>query len=177
MCRRASFGPPYANVHGAGAFNTVMELTQSVTRIFGSGPLASNVQELVLSGGTNSADFSAAVSTVYLYGGTGNDTLKGGTGSDFLYGGGGANTFQFQQGWGQDVIGDWNSGSGNVINLESLAGLGVHGLADITQTIQTLTVNGNSVLSDIITSSHTSTNSIILWGVSSALAVGSFHFA
>jgi hypothetical protein len=53
--------------------------------------------------------------------------------------------------------------------MGALGGLGVHAVTDLTQTI----TNGN----DIITSSHTGTNSITLLGVGSALAAASFHFA
>jgi hypothetical protein len=52
--------------------------------------------------------------------------------------------------------------------LTGLAGLGVHAISDLTQTI----TNGN----DAITSSHTEANSISLLGVGSALTASSFHF-
>lgn len=156
-------------VHGAGAFNNVILLQQNVALTYGTGPLASNIQEVVLNGGTNSVDFSAANSTVYLYGASGNDTLKGGAGNDYLFGGAGANTFQFQIGWGVDSIQDWSAGTGNIIDMTALAALNIHSLGDITQTI----VNGN----DVITSALAGGNSITLVGVASALAAGNFHFA
>ena len=56
-----------------------------------------------------------------------------------------------------------------IIDLTGLAGLGVHAITDLTQTI----TGGN----DVITSSHTGTNSITLLGVGSALTASSFHFA
>ena len=64
---------------------------------------------------------------------------------------------------------DWTAGTGNQIDLTALAAQGVHAITDLTQTI----VNG----SDVITSSHTGTNSITLLGVGTPLSAGSFHFA
>ena len=144
-------------VHGAGTFNTVVELQQNASLVLGSAQLGTNVQQVVLNGGTNSADFHTATSSVFLYGGAGNDTLFGGTGNDFLYGGPGTNTFKFAAGWGKDTIEDWTAGTNSQIDLTGLAGLGVHAISDLTQTITA----GN----DVITSSHTGTNSITLLGV------------
>jgi Ca2+-binding RTX toxin-like protein len=158
-----------STVHGAGTFNTVMELQQSVSLTLGSAQLGSDVQEVVLNSGTNTVDFHAATSSVYLYGGSGNDTLFGGTGNDFLSGGAGTNTFGFKTGWGHDTIMDWATGTGSQIDLTALASQGVHATTDLTQTI----VNGT----DVITSSHTGTNSITLLGVHNVLAASSFHFA
>jgi hypothetical protein len=70
---------------------------------------------------------------------------------------------------GQDTIEDWTAGTNSQIDLTALAGLGVHAITDLTQTI----TGGN----DVITSSHTGTNSITLLGVGSALTAPSFHFA
>ena len=156
-------------VHGAGTFNTVIELQQNATLTLGSAQLGTDVQQVILNGGTNTVDFRTATSTEYLYGGAGNDTLFGGTGNDFLYGGAGTNTFGFQTGWGQDTIEDWTAGTNDQIDLTALAGLGVHAITDLTQSITA----GN----DVITSSHTGTNSITLMGVGTALSASSFHFA
>jgi Ca2+-binding RTX toxin-like protein len=158
-----------STVNGAGTFNTVVELQQNVSLTLGSAQLGSNVQEVVLNSGTNTVDFHTATSSVYLYGSSGNDTLFGGTGNDFLYGGAGTNTFTFATGWGHDTIEDWAAGTNSIINLTGLAGLGVHAITDLTQTI----TGGN----DVITSGHTGTNSITLLGVGSALTASSFHFA
>ncbi|MFM9942108.1 MAG: calcium-binding protein [Hyphomicrobiaceae bacterium] len=78
-----------------------------------------------------------------LYGGDGNDILHGGEGIDYLYGdagadslfgGGGTDYFMFRaKGWGQDGIGDFQDGI-DKIDLRSLAGQGVHSLADLTIT-------------------------------------------
>jgi Ca2+-binding RTX toxin-like protein len=127
------------------------------------------VQQVILNGGTNTADFHTATSSVYLYGGAGNDTLFGGTGNDFLYGGAGTNTFKFAIGWGHDTIEDWTAGTNDQIDLTGLSAQGVHAITDLTQTITA----GN----DVITSSRTGTNSITLLGVGSALTASSFHFA
>ncbi len=158
-----------STVHGAGTFNTVIELQQNATLTLGSAQLGSDIQEVVLNGGTNTVDFSSATSSVYLYGGAGNDTLFGGSGNDFLYGGTGTSTFGFKIGWGMDTIMDWTSGTNDQIDLTALATQGVHAITDLTQTI----VNG----SDVITSGHTGTNSITLDGFASTLTASSFHFA
>jgi autotransporter passenger strand-loop-strand repeat protein len=158
-----------STVNGAGTFNNVIELQQNATLTLGSAQLGTDVQQVILNGGTNTADFHTATSTVYLYGGAGNDTLFGGSGNDFLYGGAGTNTFEFATGWGHDTIMDWTTGTSNQIDLTALSGLGVHAITDLTQTITA----GN----DVITSSHTGTNSITLMGVGSALTASSFHFA
>jgi Ca2+-binding RTX toxin-like protein len=159
----------HSTVHGAGTFNTVVELQQGVSLTLGSAQLGTDVQEVVLNGGTNTADFHTAAGAVFLYGSSGNDTLFGGTGNDFLYGAAGTNTFEFGTGWGKDTIMDWTTGSGDQIDLTALSGSGVHAVTDLTQTI----TGGN----DVITSSHTGTNSITLMGVGSTLSAGSFHFA
>jgi Ca2+-binding RTX toxin-like protein len=158
-----------STVHGAGTFNTVIELQQNASLTLGSAQLGTDVQQVILNGGTNTVNFTSATSAVFLYGGAGNDTLFGGTGNDFLYGGAGANTFEFGTGWGKDTIGDWASGTNNLIDLTALSSLGVHATTDLTQTI----TGGN----DVITSSHTGANSITLIGVGSALTASSFHFA
>jgi Ca2+-binding RTX toxin-like protein len=147
----------------------VIELEQNASLVYGSSQLGTDVQQVILNGGTNTVDFSADHTTsAYLYGGAGNDTLMGGASNDFLYGGFGTNTFAFQQGWGNDTIMDWTAGAANQIDLTALSGLGVHGVADLTQSI----TGGN----DVITSSHTGANNITLLGVGSALTAGSFHF-
>jgi RTX calcium-binding nonapeptide repeat (4 copies) len=154
-------------VNGAGTFNTVVELQQSATLTLGSNLFS--VEQIIFNGGTNSADFRVAAQSVYLYGGSGNDTLLGGGANDFLFGGLGSNTFQFAAGWGQDTIEDWTAGTGNILDLTLLSGQGVHTVSDLTQTI-----SGGM---DVITSVHTGTNSITLLGVGTALTAGSFHFA
>ena len=156
-------------VHGAGTFNNVIELQQSAALTLGSAQLGTDVQQVILNGGTNTADFHAATSSVFLYGGAGDDTLFGGTGNDFLYGGTGTNTFEFATGWGHDTIEDWTAGTNDQIDLTALATQGVHAIADLTQTI--------TAGHDVITSSHTGSNSITLLGVGSALTASSFHFA
>ena len=154
-------------VHGAGTFNTVEELQQNASLTLGSASLT-GVQEVVFNGGTNLADFHTATSQVFLYGGSGNDTLFGGIGNDFLYGGLGTNTFTFATNWGKDTIEDWTAGTNDLIDLSGLSSLGVHAITDLTQTI-----SGGK---DVITSSHTGTNSITLMGVGTALVASSFHF-
>ncbi len=159
----------HSTVQGAGTFNTAIELEQGVALTLGSAQLGTDVQEVVLNGGNNTVNFSGATGSSYLYGAAGNDTLLGGTGNDYLWGGAGSNTFVFQPGWGKDTIMDWTAGTNNMIDLTGLAGAGVHGMADIAQSI----VNG----SDVIGSSHTGTNSITLYGLGNTLTGSSFKFA
>ncbi len=156
-------------VHGAGTFNTVIELQQNVSLTLGSAQLGSDIQQVELGGGTNTADFHTATSAVFLHAGSGTNTLIGGSGNDFLYGSTGTTTFEFLQNWGKDAIVYWASGANNQIDLTALASQGVHAITDLTQTI----VAG----SDVITSSHTGANSITLSGVGSTLAASSFKFA
>ena len=80
----------------------------------------------------------------------------------------GTNTFTFAANWGKDTIEDWTAGTNSIIDLTRSRASGVHAITDLTQTI-----SGGK---DVITSSHTGTNSITLLGVSSALAASSFHF-
>jgi Ca2+-binding RTX toxin-like protein len=81
-------------VAGAGVYNTVIELTQNVTRVLGS-PGLTGVQQIILNSGTNSVDGSSATTQLFIYGGSGADTIKGGTRPDYFFGGLGANTFKF----------------------------------------------------------------------------------
>jgi Ca2+-binding RTX toxin-like protein len=92
-----------STVKGAGTFNTVVELQRNVSLAYGSAQLGSDIQEVVLNGGTNTADFSADPNQIYLYAGAGTNTLFGGSGNDFLYGGAGTDTFGFKPGWGMDT--------------------------------------------------------------------------
>jgi hypothetical protein len=64
---------------------------------------------------------------------------------------------------------DWTTGSNDQIDLMALAAQGVHAISDLTQTI-----GGGS---DVITSSHTGTNSITLNGFNSTLTASSLRFA
>jgi VCBS repeat-containing protein len=52
----------------------------------------------------------------FIYGSEGNDTITGGNGNDSLYGGSGNDTYNYNPGWGQDVIQD-DGGSLDVINF------------------------------------------------------------
>ena len=148
-----------------GSYNTLVELAQGVTLTLGSAGLT-NVQQFILNGGTNTLNGSAATSQLIIYGGAGNDTLKGGAGNDYLYGEGGTNTFQFGPNWGNDTIGDWASGTNNIIDLTALSSSGVHSLANVTQTIS----GGNDTI-------VFGANTITLNGISAALTAASFHFA
>ncbi|MDR0279410.1 MAG: hypothetical protein LBJ37_16145, partial [Paucimonas sp.] len=47
-----------------------------------------------------------------LYGDAGNDVLNGGSGNDYLSGDAGSDTYQFSRGWGQDILNNFDSGTG-----------------------------------------------------------------
>ncbi|HSH96827.1 MAG: calcium-binding protein [Methylophilaceae bacterium] len=63
----------------------------------------------------------------------GNDTLEGGTGNDFLMGQTGNDTYKFNLGDGQDIIGDYDTTSGNVDTLHFATGINA---SDISFTLQ-----------------------------------------
>jgi Ca2+-binding RTX toxin-like protein len=104
--------------------------------------LAANVENLTLTGtssfngvgnelanlitgnaGANALDGLGGNDTII--GGDGNDIIIGGTGNDQLTGGAGADTFRFTRAAGQDVITDFNSAQGDLIDL---TGTGIKGL-------------------------------------------------
>ncbi len=59
----------------------------------------------------------------------GNDTLEGGAGADYLAGGSGADVFVFDDGFGEDVIADFQDG----VDRMDVSGLaGVNSIADLT---------------------------------------------
>ena len=62
-----------------------------------------------------------------LFGGPGDDTLDGGPGNDTLFGGPGSDTFVFRDGYGHDVIMDFDPGSDRV----QLVSDGVTGWAEV----------------------------------------------
>ena len=67
-----------------------------------------------------------------LSGGSGADTLLGAAGDDSLLGGSGGDVFAFDDGFGQDVIGDFKGAAGDRINLAAdLNGTGIETAADV----------------------------------------------
>jgi Ca2+-binding RTX toxin-like protein len=69
-----------------------------------------------------------------LIGGAGNDRLIGGNGDDQLNGSVGSDSFVATQGWGNDTVVGYQNVD-DYFDFRSLAGLGVHSVADLTITV------------------------------------------
>lgn len=63
-----------------------------------------------------------------IYGGDDADTIDGGAGDDALYGGNGADVFVVTDNGGNDIIKDFNSGQGDIINIDYP---GINSFADL----------------------------------------------
>jgi Ca2+-binding RTX toxin-like protein len=74
-----------------------------------------------------------------LYGNSGNDRLIGGAGADTLYGGGGSDAFVFQDGYGSDLVADFETG------LDKVDLAGVASVHSFSQLIQAATQLGPDV--------------------------------
>lgn len=79
---------------------------------FGSDTLLGGDGDDVLSGNQDGDFLYGDAGADTLYGGQGSDLLVGGAGADTLVGGLGGDVFQFDGGFGQDVITDWATGGG-----------------------------------------------------------------
>ena len=89
----------------------------------------------------------------------GNDTLNGGQGNDELTGNAGSDTFVFDNGFGRDVITDFDATDNNEdIDLSAVSG--ITSFSDLVAN-HLSTVNGNAVITD-------GSNSITLVGVSTS---------
>ena len=66
-----------------------------------------------------------------LRGMSGNDRINGGNGNDNLGGGAGADRFIYSDGWGDDIIADFENGI-DIIDMSNVAG--VNGISDLTIT-------------------------------------------
>ena len=90
-------------VAGAGTYNTDVLLAQNVTLIYGTN--ITKVQQVILNGGSNSVDMTGSTDFVYLYGGSGTNTMKLGTGGGYELSTGGVNhMFGAASGSGTDVF-------------------------------------------------------------------------
>ena len=126
------------------------------------GVMGSNTADDVLTGDDNANTLQGFGGNDQLFGGDGNDTLlgqadddtlNGGSGNDALYGGAGADIFVFDEGFGSDVIYDFENG---VDQLSFTDNAMITSLTDLT-----LTQSGaNAVVSDG-TNSVTITNTDI----------------
>ena len=164
-------------VAGAGTYNQLVENGSNVTLTPDSAGLT-DIQRIFLTGGNNTVDGSAATSPLWVWCGwvsnAGNDTIVSSSGNDLFTDGSDDNTFVFKPGWGQDSIWFFNdsAAASGIIDFTALAPLGVHSIADLTQTMTSIAGN----LIDTITSSHTGASSIVVSGVNGPLAASSFHF-
>jgi Ca2+-binding RTX toxin-like protein len=171
-------------VNGAGAFNVMVELVSGVTVQLGSAQYQ-HVQEFVGNSGNNvvtvantDADF------VYLYGGTGNDTLSTRSGGGYLFGeggtnvlsgGAGTNVFVADGGAGVDTM---NGGGGSNIyyidNNSTVHGAGTFNTVEELQQNASLVLGsaqlGTDVQQAVFSSGtnsadfHTATSSVYLYG-------------
>lgn len=104
-----------------------------------------------------------------IVGGAGTDSIEGGKGSDLLTGGTEADSFIFGQGDGRDVITDFSTAGGDVIQLPDNLPRGVDTFAELQPMIYN---NGDTAVIPIAGS-----NGITLVGVSSTeLQAGDFLF-
>ena len=122
---------------------------------------------LVGGGGNDLMDGSAGNDS--LYGGSNDDRLLGGTGDDILIGGSGADDFVFEDGFGIDVIGDFDTASG-AEDIDLSAVTNITDWADLQANHITSNGAGHAVIFDGL-------NTITLSGVAVAsLAVDDFIF-
>ena len=73
-----------------------------------------------LAGGGGNDDLRGGEGNDMLNGGDGDDRLSGGTGDDILTGGFGSDTFVFREGFGSDIITDFDAEVGDVVNFRNL---------------------------------------------------------
>lgn len=82
-----------------------------------------------------------------VWGDYGNDSIWGRGGADTLAGGNGTDTFYFSDGWGADMILDFNAGAGEILNLAAVSGLNTFSQLTLVDSAPGLTVSfaGNSI--------------------------------
>lgn len=111
-------------------------------------------------GGNGNDSIAGGVGADTLFGGAGNDRLNGGSGNDELYGGAGANTFLFEKNFGNDAIGGFALGSGNVIDLSALdlSGFNALDIVQVGSDVEIDTGSGILTLWNVTTSSVTASD-------------------
>lgn len=98
------FGGAGSDLLGGGAGQDVLDGGGGNDRLFGGG---------------GDDDLFGGAGKDTLSGGSGDDILDGGSGNDVLTGGSGADAFLFAPGTGQDRIGDFRTGEGDVLQLSA----------------------------------------------------------
>ena len=108
----------------AGAGKDYADGGSGADTLFGGGG-----DDTLLGASGNDALFGGAGRDV-LFGGSGSDLLVGGAGNDTMYGGSGGDVFSFENGFGQDVIGDFGPGDKLALAAD-LNGTGIEAPADL----------------------------------------------
>ncbi|WP_421852676.1 M10 family metallopeptidase C-terminal domain-containing protein [Oricola sp.] len=95
-----------------------------------------NMQANTITGNAGNNVLNGAAGNDTLIGGAGNDTFRDDQGNDAFYGGSGSDVFVFQNGWGNDTIGDWESGA-DQLDFTELASFGVQSTSDLIIEVET----------------------------------------
>ena len=125
--------------------------------------LVGNILNQYLDGGAGNDSLYGQAGTDRIWGGSGDDFIQGGTGDDHLTGGTGADVFDFDSGFGNDVIYDYEDGA----DLLDFAGTGlIFDDLTITQDGNNAIIDdgaGNTITLNNITSTDITTDDFI-WG-------------
>ncbi|MEM7694795.1 MAG: LamG-like jellyroll fold domain-containing protein [Pseudomonadota bacterium] len=114
----------------------------------------SNIETVVLGSNADAVDASADSVGVDIDAGAGNDTLNGGGGNDTLTGGTGRDTIVLTDGFGNDVVTDFDmtdSGDGTTIDQLDLSGLTAGGTPVTTADVTVTDTNGDGTGDAILT--------------------------
>ncbi|MGX9353360.1 M10 family metallopeptidase C-terminal domain-containing protein (plasmid) [Shimia sp. W99] len=144
----------------------VFDLGAGTANFSGVSETMTNFENLIGTSGNDSISGTSGANR--LEGNNGNDTILGGGGGDTILGGDGNDVFAFEDGFGQDVITDFNSHNSEDIDLS-----GVTNITDFTDLLNNHLVNsaGTAQIVD-------GANSILLQGVAfSAIGVGLVYSA
>ncbi|MEL6646981.1 MAG: calcium-binding protein [Pseudomonadota bacterium] len=120
----------------------------------GSDLLVSGFRQKI--GATEGDHMSGGGGKDVLLGGNANDTLIGGAGNDALTGGAGGDIFEFEAGFGDDVVTDFKGSEGDKLKLVGLVGISGYGDLIDNHRVES---NGNTIFTD------DAGNSITLEGV------------
>lgn len=93
-----------------------------------------------LDGGTGDDTLIGGIGNDKLIGSDGNDHLIGGAGTDTLVGNSGTDTFEFHDGFGHDLITDFQIGSDL---LQIASGINATGVTDPSDLLSMISANGN----------------------------------
>ena len=155
---------------GNAGFNTLIEGSADVTVVLGT-TNALGIQEFVANSGDNTISVANSdTDFVYLYGGSGNDTMSSGSGGSYLFGEGGANTLTggggtnvfIGGGGGSNIM---NGGAGNNVyyttGSDTIHGAGTYNTDVLLTTDVNLSLGSSDVQLVILNSG---TNSVSMAG-------------